>query len=371
MTLARVVHNQIEDQGGEIAPAVADRGLEAWARKAQLAFDVARGLALTPFVPSSLVAKKTDENNHPVIDVEVTTGNVLGALLAGDELGLEPMAALRSIDIIQGVPAIRANAQRGVVQAAGHELVVEQSNATSCVVKGRRKGSKEWSRSRWDMDRAKALGLAGKENWRKQPTAMLLARATAECARMIASDALLGMPYAVEELDDGDVSAAGPVEESAPPRRSRTARRRDVSEVSNEDKDKPADDPEPEPGFDGETPSPAAPPKETSGPAEGAPPSPEADPDPASPPPEPVTDKQLRAIHATFRDMGISERNVRMAYASNVLGRDLPSSKDMTAAEASRLLEVMKDEQRSAAAGPAEPPFEDVPLPDEPPLDEG
>ena len=50
--------------------------------------------------------------------------------------------------------------------------------------------------------RAKGLGLLGKDNWKRQPQAMLVARATAECCRLVASDVLLGVPYAVEELED-------------------------------------------------------------------------------------------------------------------------------------------------------------------------
>jgi hypothetical protein len=50
--------------------------------------------------------------------------------------------------------------------------------------------------------RGKPVEATGKENWQNQPQAMLLARATAECARLIAADAILGIPYAAEELRD-------------------------------------------------------------------------------------------------------------------------------------------------------------------------
>ncbi|MBQ1164468.1 hypothetical protein KBZ21_41525, partial [Streptomyces sp. A73] len=39
-------------------------------------------------------------------------------------------------------------------------------------------------------------------NYKTQPQNMLLARATAECARLIAADVLMGMPYSAEELAD-------------------------------------------------------------------------------------------------------------------------------------------------------------------------
>lgn len=61
--------------------------------------------------------------------------------------------------------------------------------------------------------------------------------------------------------------------------------------------------------------------------------------------PEQVTADQLRAIHTIFTRMDISDRNLRMAYARNVLDiDDLPSSKDLTKDQASRLLDVMHEE---------------------------
>ncbi|MBQ1165260.1 hypothetical protein KBZ21_45550, partial [Streptomyces sp. A73] len=44
-----------------------------------------------------------------------------------------------------------------------------------------------------------------------QPQNMLLARATAECARLIAADVLMGMPYSAEEhADENDDTAPAP-----------------------------------------------------------------------------------------------------------------------------------------------------------------
>jgi hypothetical protein len=145
-------------------------------------------LAKTSFVPASMKGKPEE---------------VTAAILAGREIGLEPMTALRSIDIIQGVPAMRALTLRGLVQAAGHELWVKESTETRAIVEGRRKGSEHVERSVWSMERAAKLGLTGKDNWKKQPGAMLVARATSEVARLIGADVLMGMPYAIEELDHG------------------------------------------------------------------------------------------------------------------------------------------------------------------------
>lgn len=180
--------------------------LAAWAHDAREAHLIAQSLAKTSFV-STTMRNNADE--------------VTAAILTGQEVGLQPMSALRSIDVIQGTPAMRAIAMRGLVQATGHEIWVEEQTETRARVCGQRKGSPHVQRSVWTIDRAQKLGLAGKDNWRKQPDAMLIARATAEVCRLIASDVLLGMPYAVEELD----ADTEPTTAEAKPTKRRTARR--------------------------------------------------------------------------------------------------------------------------------------------------
>jgi hypothetical protein len=170
----------------EVRPTAGTTALVAWAQEANLAYDMAQKLAATSFVPQSLRGKP---------------GDIAAAILAGSELGLKPMATLKSIDIIQGTPALRAHAMRAVIQNQGHEIELVESEDTHCRMRGRRKGSDTWQQVVWDIPRARLLGLLGKDQWKKQPKAMLVARATGELCRLIASDALHGMAYVSEELD--------------------------------------------------------------------------------------------------------------------------------------------------------------------------
>jgi hypothetical protein len=181
--------------------------LQQWGRDAELVASVAVKLVQTSFVPQSYSGKPAEAT---------------AAILTGQEIGLKPMAALRSIDIIQGVPAMRAIALRALVQSNGHEIWVAESTRTRAVVKGRRKGSDIVETSTWDTDRAREMSLLGKANWKSQPIAMLLARATSECARLIAADVLLGVPYSIEELQDQD---AEPTDAPRKAPASRTAKR--------------------------------------------------------------------------------------------------------------------------------------------------
>jgi hypothetical protein len=159
--------------------------LEAWARDAIAISNIAANIATTSL--AGAYRGKPDE--------------VTAVILAGHELGIQPMTSLKSIDVIQGQPALRAHAMRGLLQSKGHEIELVESDDVHCVMRGRRKGATEWQTVVWDIPRAQKLGLLGKDQWKKQPKTMLINRATGEICRLIASDALHGMPYAAEELD--------------------------------------------------------------------------------------------------------------------------------------------------------------------------
>lgn len=170
----------------QTAPSQQLSALAQWAIDADQAYQIATKLAGTSFVPTSMRGK---------------AGDVTAAILTGAELGFRPMASLRAMDVIQGTPALRAHAMRGLVQSRGHEVELVESDERHCVMRGRRKGSETWQQVEWTIARAERLGLTGKDQWKKQPTTMLIARATGEICRLIAADVLYAAPYAAEELD--------------------------------------------------------------------------------------------------------------------------------------------------------------------------
>jgi hypothetical protein len=167
-------------------PSAGTTALMQWAQEASLAHDMATKLANTSFVPATMRGKPDE---------------IAAAILAGSELGLKPMATLKAIDVIQGTTALRAHAMRAVVQNQGHQIELVESRNDYCKMRGRRQGEERWQEVEWDTGRAQLMGLLGKNEWKKQPKTMLVARATGELCRLIASDALHGMPYAAEELD--------------------------------------------------------------------------------------------------------------------------------------------------------------------------
>jgi hypothetical protein len=176
--------------------------LIAWAEQVRAASEIASAFWGSAFIPAQLIVYLPGKERQ--VDHEATIANATAAIVTGFAVGFDPLASLRSVDVIQGTPAFRAVALRAVAQSHGHETWIVESNSTRCVMSGKRKGSAHTETVTWDLDRAAKMGLAGKDQWRKQPGAMLVARATAEVVRLIAADAILGVPYAAEELGDGD-----------------------------------------------------------------------------------------------------------------------------------------------------------------------
>lgn len=270
--------------------------LAEWVQSADAAFNVATRLVESSFVPAQFRGKA----------IEATA-----AILAGTEVGLSPMAALRAFDIIQGQAAPKAITLRAIVQSHGHDMVLVESTETRCRMKGRRRGTDDWQMVSWTIDRARNLGLTSKDQWKKQPGTMLVARATGELARLVASDAILGIGYSSEELSDGagfaDVGDEADMPTPTPTRR--MSRKPAPKETAV---DELATEPDPEQDGDG------------------------------------ITDTQRRALFAAFTRAGFDTdarsaegREARLDYLTNILARQVESTNDLTRAEASTALDAL------------------------------
>ena len=177
-----------DDQQAVAVPQQANQPVESslqkWAQEASAISGIANAIAGT-----SLAGAYRNDRDA-----------IVAVILAGHEVGLKPMTSLKSIDVIQGQPALRAHAMRAIVLKAGHEVELVESDAQHCIMRGRRKGAEAWQTVEWDMRRAAQMKLTEKSEWKKQPKTMLIARATGEICRLVAADALHGMPYVAEEL---------------------------------------------------------------------------------------------------------------------------------------------------------------------------
>jgi hypothetical protein len=159
------------------------------------------------------------------------------------------------------------------------------------------------------MADATKIGVAGKPTWKSYPRQMLSARATSELCRLIFPDALGGISYTPEEIEDETPSTVKVVRAAPTDKPKKVSRRA----------------PEPvEPSFDEET-----------GEILDAEIVDEA---PAIPP---VTSGQLTKLGAAFTNAGIKDRDARLAYVTAAIGREVSSSKELDRAEAAAVIDLL------------------------------
>lgn len=150
--------------------------------------DYAKALAASDLLPAQFRGKPA---------------NVLVAVEYGRALGVEPMAAIQGITVIQGKPTASAQLVGALVRRAGHRLrIIKHDNGAVEAQIVRRDDPEFTFRAVWTMERAKSAGLTGKGgSWTHFPMAMLVARATTEVAREACPDVLSGVAYTEEELE--------------------------------------------------------------------------------------------------------------------------------------------------------------------------
>lgn len=144
------------------------------------------------FHKSTLIPAKLRQNES---DVFVT-------ILAGQELGLSPMASLRGVNVIEGRPTLAADTMVALVLGSGkaeYFRCVEGTDKKATYETKRIGGTPE--QVTWTIEDATRAGLTGKDNWKKYPRAMLKARCRAELARDVYPDVLAGC-YEHSEADE-------------------------------------------------------------------------------------------------------------------------------------------------------------------------
>jgi len=126
----------------------------------------------------------------------------ISLMLLSQAEGLHPMKAIQEYHIIQGRPAMRADAMLARFQKAGgrvewHELTDTKARATFSHPQG---GSVTIE---WTVQMARQAGLFDKtgSNWKRYPRAMLRARVISEGIRTIYPGVIAGI-YTPEEIVD-------------------------------------------------------------------------------------------------------------------------------------------------------------------------
>lgn len=251
--------------------------------------------------------------------------NVLLAMELGEALRIPPIQAINGVHVIKGKPSMSADLMAAIVRRAGHKLrVIENRDPLAVTAEIVRADDPDFTfRATWDEQKARAAGLWGSGNWQTYASQMLRARAVSEVCRQAASDALMGVIYTPEELGGAPTSetdGSWPTEHAEPTAEEVAEGPSDLTDVTDaevvEDEVGEQSDPESEPE------------------APGVP---------------LITQAQLKALHATLADQGIADRDAGLEVISNLAGRRIETTKDLTMTEASMVLDALK---RDAFEGP-------------------
>jgi hypothetical protein len=114
--------------------------------------------------------------------------------------GLHPAIAARDYHLIQGRPALKADAMLARFQQAGGSVVWKEytNDAVTGLFTHPQGGSLEVT---WTLRQAKEIGIANKDNWKNYPRAMLRARVISEGIRAVFPGCVVGV-YTPEEVAD-------------------------------------------------------------------------------------------------------------------------------------------------------------------------
>lgn len=131
------------------------------------------------------------------------SADILATILAGSELGLQPMQALRSIHLIEGRPTLAANAIAALVRKSGVCEYLRTVNSTNdvCTIETKRKGDPEPESRSYTIKDAQLAGLLDRPNWKRHPKSMLYARCVSQLCRAVFPDVILGV-YETDESDE-------------------------------------------------------------------------------------------------------------------------------------------------------------------------
>lgn len=120
--------------------------------------------------------------------------------------GLHPAKAAERYHLIQGRPAMKADAMLAAFQESGGKVRWLKRTEKECTLHLSHPQGGELDVT-WSIDRATKAGLTGKSTWKQYPTQMLSARCVSEGVRALYPACLCGM-YTPEEVSDFDAKPA-------------------------------------------------------------------------------------------------------------------------------------------------------------------
>jgi hypothetical protein len=323
-----------------------------WAEAASAAHRLAMSLTKTRVCPDAFRNKPEE---------------AAAVILLGAELGLSPIASLRAMyPAPGGQVGMYAKAMAALVVARGHVMWTEYESDERVTVCGHRAGQGEHvERAEWTIARARQAGFIRRgsqgqpSQYETQPRTMLWSRAVAELANKIAPDAIRGIPEADEPVT-GEEARRVVVQRQPLPAREATGRPSGGSDAPGvgEPQAGPGDRPQGETvraqatqGVMPEGVNRVNIPADSESPGQSAGADSNPDTEPPNEPSEPMIFGSQRArLMANLNALGIRDHDERVEWLSQALNRDVETSMDLTATEASYVLGLL-DEARETRGG--------------------
>jgi hypothetical protein len=271
---------------------VVARDTDSWVAVLGPVGELAAKIANTEFVPKAL------RGNIPA---------TAACILTGREIGLGPMESLAKIHMVNGRPSLAAELMRSLVLRAGHFIKFTTLTDVKVTIEGKRAGEDEWLAVSWTTAMAVTAKVNSKDTYQQYPRAMLSSRATSELCRLIFPDALGGISYTPEELEEPAPGVTLTRAKAIDSPTTKVARAK-TEKVEVED-----------PSFD--------------------------DDEPASVDQELITDAQVRLVKTLFTKIGMKDRDAQHAYMKEIIEREITTSKELTKHEASMCIDRLQSSE--------------------------
>jgi hypothetical protein len=160
-------------------------------------------------------------NSRLLPDAIKTAEAAMVIIMKGRSLGFGVMQSFDLIYVVNGRPSISAAALQALCEASPdcEYFIILESDAKHCVMETKRRNHPKPTRMSFTFQEAIEAGLTGKDNWKKWPTEMCLARCRARLSRAVypgVAGNLLSREEAEDEKDMGkavrlDETPAAPV----------------------------------------------------------------------------------------------------------------------------------------------------------------
>lgn len=170
-----------------------------------------QGFVLSTFEQVDALARRLAESDLLPKALKGKPADVAIILLTGIEFGLQPMAAIRGINVIEGKASLSADLLSGVVQQKTN--VCEYFRMVTCAdtiatFETKRHGHGEAVKLSYTIEQARNAGLVGRDNWKKYPADMLAARCISRLAKRVYPDITQGC-YVPDEEDEIRAGSGG------------------------------------------------------------------------------------------------------------------------------------------------------------------